>query len=478
MKKLLTLLCALVASAGTLFASVIIDGIAYNLNDIALTAEVTSKSDPYIGSVVIPASVVYDSTTYAVTGIGDAAFEECMELSSISLPEGLLTIGTTSFFACTELTEIILPNSLTTIGDLAFAYCSSLEGIYLPENVSSIGTMAFSYMSDFEFAYSNFTHIDVAPGNPYFCSYHGALFDKSMLKLIVCPTGKDKFNIPDGTQEIGIAAFTCNINLTELSIPNSVTKIGEAAFANCWSLQSLVLPQNLQEIGLSALTDLHINVSCLAEIPPTISAPMMFTDPDLGYGSSGNVTLFVPAQSVQLYKQTDVWKNIQNISPINAISVVTEEEIVISDSTETSYSVDIVWPVVSGAASYELVVKDEDSTVICTLIFDSNGQLTSIVFHAPARGKAHQYTQTAGFSFQITGLEAGSTYTLTIVAKNEDGQEIDRKSAQFSTASDSTTGIGQITTDQTPVTNKVIKDGHIFILQGEKVYTLQGQEVR
>ena len=39
-------------------------------------------------------------------------------------------------------------------------------------------------------------------------------------------------------------------------------------------------------------------------------------------------------------------------------------------------------------------------------------------------------------------------------------------------------GIEEITNDQSPMTNKVIRDGHIFILRGDKTYTLQGQEVR
>ena len=39
-------------------------------------------------------------------------------------------------------------------------------------------------------------------------------------------------------------------------------------------------------------------------------------------------------------------------------------------------------------------------------------------------------------------------------------------------------GIDQITNDQSPITRKVIKDGQLLILRGEKVYTMQGQEVR
>jgi len=39
-------------------------------------------------------------------------------------------------------------------------------------------------------------------------------------------------------------------------------------------------------------------------------------------------------------------------------------------------------------------------------------------------------------------------------------------------------GINDISNDLLPITHKVIKDGHLLILRGERVYTLTGQEVR
>ena len=43
---------------------------------------------------------------------------------------------------------------------------------------------------------------------------------------------------------------------------------------------------------------------------------------------------------------------------------------------------------------------------------------------------------------------------------------------------DNPTGINQTTNDQLPTTNKVFRDGHFFILRGDKVYTVTGQEVK
>ena len=66
MKKLSIFLLALVASAGSMFASnTSVDGIWYNFDNGTLTAEVTYRGNQfnsyneYSGEVVIPSSVTY-----------------------------------------------------------------------------------------------------------------------------------------------------------------------------------------------------------------------------------------------------------------------------------------------------------------------------------------------------------------------------------------------------------------------------------
>ena len=90
MKKLFTLLLAVAASVGTMFASTKIGGLYYNLDATNQTAEVTSQhsSYPYWSTTIttanIPASVTYNSVTYSVTSIGEKAFEYCSGLTSIT----------------------------------------------------------------------------------------------------------------------------------------------------------------------------------------------------------------------------------------------------------------------------------------------------------------------------------------------------------------------------------------------------------
>ena len=57
------------------------------------------------------------------TGLAFSLFEDCINMISIELPDGIKHIGTNMFYGCCDLTEITIPNSVTSIGDYAFSYC-------------------------------------------------------------------------------------------------------------------------------------------------------------------------------------------------------------------------------------------------------------------------------------------------------------------------------------------------------------------
>ena len=122
MKKLLLLVC-LLCLAGQGMAKTLIDGIYYNLDSGSGTAEVTSGSSTYSGSISIPENVIYGGTTYSVTSIGNRACFRCFGLTSITIPNSVTSIGDDAFRNCEGLTSIEIPNSVTSIGWYAFSGC-------------------------------------------------------------------------------------------------------------------------------------------------------------------------------------------------------------------------------------------------------------------------------------------------------------------------------------------------------------------
>ena len=76
-----------------------------------------------------------------VTSIGTSAFLKCTKLPSITIGNGVTSIGTSAFNGCTALTNANIGSG--AIGESAFNGCTSLANVTLGNGVTSIGRNAF-----------------------------------------------------------------------------------------------------------------------------------------------------------------------------------------------------------------------------------------------------------------------------------------------------------------------------------------------
>ena len=148
-----------------------VNGIYYNItSETDKTVEVTyhgnntsEDSNEYSGFVTIPQSVSYHGSTYSVTSIGIAAFEDCYRLTSVEIPNSVTSIRANAFSDCSNLTSIEISNNVTSIGNFAFSGCEGLTSVEMPYSVTSIGDAVFS-------GCPVLTSITVAEGNPKYDS--------------------------------------------------------------------------------------------------------------------------------------------------------------------------------------------------------------------------------------------------------------------------------------------------------------------
>lgn len=302
------------------------DGVTiyYNYINNGMELEVTKGSTPYSGVVNIPETVLFMNRTRNVTSIAKSAFEECTELRSVIIPDGVKTIGDNTFHYCWYLTSVSIPHSVTIIGDYAFSQCVRLSSVHIPNSVTSIGKGAFQ-------SCQSLTSIALPYG---ITSINDNTFDgcggivSISIPSSVTTIGKQAFigckniisiDIPNSVSTIGKEAFLGCSKLTTLTIPNSVVSIENYAFSECAGLASVTIGKNVTSMGRFVFYNVDIPiVISLNESPIDIYGKSSFNDV-FSTNTYNNATLYVPEVAVEKYKTTEGWKDFLFIEPISSL---------------------------------------------------------------------------------------------------------------------------------------------------------------
>ncbi len=189
--------------------------------------------------------------------------------------------------------KLVIPDEIdgmkvTKINRSAFETCMA-ESIHIPASVTYI-----SAENPFLLC-TNLEEITIDEDNEDYTSEDGILYSKDKKQILCYPQAKkgDSFAVPEGVEEIGIAAF-CQTSLKEISFPKSVTTldrhsvssnpaitsidlsgtsvdyIGDMAFSYCEALTEIKFPDTLLEIGgasfagCTAMTEITFPDSLLA----------------------------------------------------------------------------------------------------------------------------------------------------------------------------------------------------------------------
>ena len=312
-----------------------------------------------------------------VDSIGDWAFVQCSNITSVNVPEGVKYIGRGSFNN-TGITQISLPSSLTGIGWAVFLGCNNLKNITIPQNVTSIEDYTFR----------------------------------------IC-LGLESVTIGDGVTDINSWAFSGCSNLKTVVYGRNVRRIGKIVFGDCTSLTSIDLPESVISI------DEYAFYNCIGITSITSRA---ITPPTVGENAFGNVDksipLYVPGESIETYKITEQWKDFTNILPIPGTEISEKKEC-------------------------EINYLNRSSDII-----DSE----TLILNMPIAPSIN------GFTFLKWVIVSGDL---------DDGINI-----QAVYVANTPTEVPTVYTNPNNTTQKLIKNGNVYILSDEKIYTISGKKIK
>ncbi len=336
------------------------DGINYRINssnpmDVSVCR--LPNSTHYSGDIDIPSSVEHEGVKYTVSGISNWAFENCSEITSISMPQSIVEIGESAFAGCSQLTSLSFPDSINyleacvcygceklcnlhlpsgiqVIGRSAFNGCKSLEEFVIPDSVKEIDGMVFKNCSGLKKIYWG-KSVEKVGGDPFtgcrilkevyisdiskWCKTNftselaNPLYQQGIVgggtKLFLNGELLETLFVPNDINIVRKYTFYGYTWLKSIRFPETNMKVEDNAFSECRQLNSVYFGESTIQLGNQVFNhceDIQYVVSKCRE-------PYMFWDWTFYKPIYGKCTLFIPTGTKEIYASTSGWKNFTKV---------------------------------------------------------------------------------------------------------------------------------------------------------------------
>ena len=225
-----------------------------------------------LSSIYIPENIV---------SIGESVFENCSNLKTVefAVNSPITTLEYSLFKNCNNLEYVKNINNILKIESRVFEGCTNLKEFVIPDNIESVGnnilynrnknlftkyengyylgtkTNPYLWLVDLE--NKDISKLTINKDTKYLAPYSCAYTTK--LKELIVPSNieeighgafynskvLEKVTFEDGIKKIDSKAFMRSENLKQIKFTNTINTLGEAAFAYCTNLDNINIPSSI-----------------------------------------------------------------------------------------------------------------------------------------------------------------------------------------------------------------------------------------
>lgn len=199
--------------------------------------------------------------------IGSSAFDGCVSIKELTIPNTLKEIGANAF-AKMQLEELSIPflgHNAEDIDNIAYLFSGVSWGYYaVPDSLKTINLTGNTYetgcISDTKIEkvniYGYYTKISEGAfencTNLQEINFYNSFEELGDRACYNC-SALSKIELPYGVKIIDSSAFSYCENLCEVSLPDTLSNVGQNAFTNCTSLTELVIPNSVKAMEMGIL---------------------------------------------------------------------------------------------------------------------------------------------------------------------------------------------------------------------------------
>ena len=205
----------------------------------------------------------YTNQTDEFVTIGDGALIKYNGTTSgVTIPDDVKYIGGTVFQDNVTISEINIHDEVFGIGREAFDGCTNLTSLTIPKTVTSIGTNAipsactiYVYRPSAGYDYRSTNRVilndSYTTGND---TFYYVVNDDGCVEIIGCKTTSTELTVPteiDGmvVNKIGDYGFSECTTINSITIPSNIKSIGKYAFNKCTGLVNATIPTTVDSVG-------------------------------------------------------------------------------------------------------------------------------------------------------------------------------------------------------------------------------------